>query len=94
MLIPKKTVSEYDIFRKRKLSYRLIRKSDAERLRAPVLVVVTKGRGKQRRFAGFFEDYADIASVGKTYADLYLLMERRPMRIRHSEGRILVKDED
>ena len=92
-MIPKRKEREYEIFRSRKLSYRLIRKSDANRLRAPVLVVITKGRGKQRRFAGFHEGFADINSVGKTFANLYLLTERKPICVKYANGNVLVEDD-
>jgi hypothetical protein len=93
MNIPKKNENAYEVYRKNKMHFRLLKLSDAGRLRAIVLVTITKGRGKQKRFAGFYKDFADINSVGKTFADLYLLTERKPIRVKYSNGDVLIEDD-
>lgn len=93
MIIPKKYESDYELYRKKKLHCRLIKLADAGKLRVKVLVAITGGRGSQKRFNGFFEDFADINLVGDTFADLYLLTERKPIRVKYSNGDVLIEDD-
>ena len=93
MTIPKKYESDYELYRKKKMNCRLIKLTDAGKLRVKVLVAITGGRGSQKRFNGFFEDFADINLVGDTFADLYLLTERKPIRVKYSNGDVLIEDD-
>lgn len=93
MNIPKKYEFDHSLFLKKKFCSRLIRKSDAGKLRVKVLIMKTKGKGVRTRYSGFYEDFADINAVGEVFADLYLLTERKPMRVAYQKGLVLIEEE-
>lgn len=91
MFVRKDLKPSHDLYVAACRNYRKIEKSDEGRVKAPVLVLITKGNPPRESYVTFFADYADIGKVGDTFCDIFLIKSRKPMRFKHSLGRVLVK---
>ena len=91
MIVAKKNQNKYEAYLETAKGFREILPCDAGKIRISVLVLETRGNGKWETFHGSHIERADIGQVGDTFADIYLLGSRKPMRFKHSKLKAMIR---
>ena len=91
MYIPKNKLLDYQAYLREKEKYRRLTPSDSHRLRAKVLVLVTKGNEPWQSYDRYYLDEADIGLVSEKMGEVYLLNMRKPIKFKRQLERVLIK---